>query len=140
MPKNKIQDLMRQIDALPPNERVQLRRQLGGSIAYSTPSNRAQIRVSNSGFIWQIVPVKINNHQDRLKITVRRPVAARTARQQDKERWASLVRRLRGKKPADQTVFDILQRTGLIGCLEGDAGSPTDLSTNPDRMKGFGCD
>ena len=40
----------------------------------------------------------------------------------------------------ESTVFDALDKLGLIGRLEGSPGSPDDLSTNPDHMQGFGCD
>jgi hypothetical protein len=40
--------------------------------------------------------------------------------------------------PAEETVFDRLERAGLIGCLSGMPGTPTDLSTNPEHMEGFG--
>jgi len=43
-------------------------------------------------------------------------------------------------KGAEETAFDVLNRTGLIGCLEGAPRSPTDLSTNPRHMEGFGRD
>jgi hypothetical protein len=39
---------------------------------------------------------------------------------------------------AEETVFDRLERAGLIGCLKGTPGTPTDLSTNPKHMEGFG--
>jgi hypothetical protein len=41
--------------------------------------------------------------------------------------------------PAEETVFDVLDRAGLIGCLKGMPGTPTDLSTNRKHMEGFGC-
>ena len=40
--------------------------------------------------------------------------------------------------PAEESVFDRLERSGLIGCLKGTPGTPTDLSTNPKHMEGFG--
>ena len=43
-----------------------------------------------------------------------------------------------GKAIAGETAFDVLDRAGLIGCVEGHEGSPTDLSTNPAHMEGFG--
>lgn len=43
-------------------------------------------------------------------------------------------------KRAEETAFDVLNRAGLIGCLEGAPRSPTDLGTNPRHMEGFGCD
>ncbi|MDR3638072.1 MAG: hypothetical protein P4L84_29980 [Isosphaeraceae bacterium] len=39
---------------------------------------------------------------------------------------------------ADETAFDAAERAGLIGCIEGAPRSPTDLSTNPKHMEGFG--
>lgn len=39
---------------------------------------------------------------------------------------------------ATATAYDLLDRAGLIGCLKAVPGSPTDLSTNSDHMKGFG--
>jgi hypothetical protein len=44
----------------------------------------------------------------------------------------------RSQQPIEETVFDVLERSGLIGCLEGSPGGPTDLSTNPKHMEGFG--
>jgi hypothetical protein len=35
----------------------------------------------------------------------------------------------------ETSVFDILDRLGLIGCIEGSPDSPTDLSTNPDHLE-----
>ena len=40
--------------------------------------------------------------------------------------------------PAEETAFDRLESAGLIGCLIGMPGTPTDLSTNPKHMEGFG--
>jgi hypothetical protein len=36
-----------------------------------------------------------------------------------------------------ETLYDRAQRADLIGCLKG---APSDLSTNPKYMEGFGCD
>ncbi len=41
-------------------------------------------------------------------------------------------------KPAEESVFDTADRAGLIGCIKGAPDSPTDLSTNPKHMEGFG--
>ena len=52
-----------------------------------------------------------------------------------------------GKRPAsakaarrgsEETAFDVASRAGLIGCIKGAPRSPTDLSTNPKHMEGFG--
>jgi hypothetical protein len=44
-----------------------------------------------------------------------------------------------GAQEADEeTAFDVASRAGLIGCVKGAPGSPTDLSTNPKHMEGFG--
>ena len=40
--------------------------------------------------------------------------------------------------PTEETAFDRMERAGLIGCLKGMPGTPTDLSTNPKHMEGFG--
>jgi Arc/MetJ-type ribon-helix-helix transcriptional regulator len=40
----------------------------------------------------------------------------------------------------EETAYDIARRGGLIGCLKGTSRSPTDLSTNPKHMEGFGRD
>lgn len=40
----------------------------------------------------------------------------------------------------DESVEVLLRRSGLIGCLVGEPGSPRDLSTNPVHMEGFGHD
>ena len=50
-------------------------------------------------------------------------------------------RQARAKKtprPDEGTVFDVLQRAGLIGCLKGSPGTPSDLASNPNHMEGFG--
>ena len=39
---------------------------------------------------------------------------------------------------AEETAFDVASRAGLIGCIKGEPRSPTDLSTNPRHMEGFG--
>jgi hypothetical protein len=39
---------------------------------------------------------------------------------------------------AEESAFGVARRAGLIGCIKGDPGSPTDLSTNPTHMEGFG--
>ena len=39
---------------------------------------------------------------------------------------------------AEETAFDVASRAGLIGCIKGAPRSPTDLSTNPKHMEGFG--
>jgi hypothetical protein len=41
---------------------------------------------------------------------------------------------------AEVTAFDVASRAGLIGCIKGAPRSPTDLSTNPKHMEGFGRD
>jgi Arc/MetJ-type ribon-helix-helix transcriptional regulator len=41
---------------------------------------------------------------------------------------------------AEETAFDVASRAGLIGCIKGGPRSPTDLSTNPKHMEGFGRD
>jgi hypothetical protein len=44
----------------------------------------------------------------------------------------------RSRDAAEETAFDVASRAGLIGCIKGESNSPTDLSTNPKHMKGFG--
>jgi hypothetical protein len=39
---------------------------------------------------------------------------------------------------AEESAFDVASRAGLIGCIKGSPRSPTDLSTNPKHMEGFG--
>jgi hypothetical protein len=41
---------------------------------------------------------------------------------------------------AEETAYDLASRAGLIGCIPGAPHSPTDLSTNPKHMEGFGRD
>jgi putative addiction module CopG family antidote len=41
---------------------------------------------------------------------------------------------------AQKTAYDVARRAGVIGCLKGSRRSPTDLSTNPKHMEGFGRD
>ncbi len=43
-----------------------------------------------------------------------------------------------GEDQTEETAFDVLSRAGLIGCIKGASGTPTDLSTNPRHMEGFG--
>jgi len=63
--------------------------------------------------------------------------------------YRELERRIAATKPTspasagsgrdtEETAFDVAQRAGLIGCIQGQPGSPTDLSTNPKHMEGFG--
>jgi hypothetical protein len=40
-----------------------------------------------------------------------------------------------GNGTSVETVYDALNRRGLIGCIKG---GPADLSTTPDYMEGFG--
>jgi hypothetical protein len=54
------------------------------------------------------------------------------------EEYLSLHEDTRDRETPDETVFDVLQRAGLIGCIPGAPGSPTDLSTNPIHREGFG--
>ena len=39
-----------------------------------------------------------------------------------------------------EPLFDRWSKLGFIGCVEGSQDSPTDLSTNPRHMEGFGLD
>jgi hypothetical protein len=48
------------------------------------------------------------------------------------------ARAKRVRKRTEETVFDVMEGTGLIGCLKGKPHTPTDLSTNPEHMEGFG--
>ena len=43
-----------------------------------------------------------------------------------------------GQDADGETAFDVASRAGLIGCIKGAPRSPTDLSTNPKHMEGFG--
>jgi hypothetical protein len=61
--------------------------------------------------------------QTRLAATSRnRPAPARAAATRD----------------AEETAYELASRAGLIGCIPGAPRSPTDLSTNPKHMEGFG--
>jgi Arc/MetJ-type ribon-helix-helix transcriptional regulator len=42
------------------------------------------------------------------------------------------------REATEETAFDVASRAGLIGCIKGTPRSPTDLSTNPKHMEGFG--
>ncbi len=67
---------------------------------------------------------------------------------QMRQLYRELENRLAAAKPsapampesgiAEESVFDLARRAGLIGCIKGARGSPTDLSTNPKHMEGFG--
>lgn len=37
-------------------------------------------------------------------------------------------------RTAEKSLFDVLTERGILGCFDG----PTDLSTNPKHMEGFG--
>jgi hypothetical protein len=58
------------------------------------------------------------------------------------EQVAALRRALDGMTPtvvpAGENAFDVMSRASLIGCVKGRPDSPTDLSTNPQHMEGFG--
>jgi hypothetical protein len=41
---------------------------------------------------------------------------------------------------AEETAYDLASGAGIIGCIPGAPRSPTDLSTNPKHMEGFGRD
>jgi hypothetical protein len=43
-----------------------------------------------------------------------------------------------GGHDAEETAFDVASKAGLIGCIKGAPRSPTDLSTYPKHMEGFG--
>ena len=45
---------------------------------------------------------------------------------------------LKSAPDAEETAYDVANRAGLIGCIQGTPRSPTDLSTNPKHMEGFG--
>lgn len=38
----------------------------------------------------------------------------------------------------EASVFDLLNRAGIIGCVQGPSDFATDLATNPAHMDGFG--
>lgn len=42
-----------------------------------------------------------------------------------------------GNSP-EESAFEVANRAGLIGCIKAAPRSPTDLSTNPKHMEGFG--
>jgi hypothetical protein len=45
------------------------------------------------------------------------------------------------RRPRDTTaesVFILMDRAGLVGCLPGTPHTPRDLATNPEHMQGFG--
>ncbi len=44
----------------------------------------------------------------------------------------------RGETNGGETLFDRWSSKGFIGCVKGDKNPPTDLSTNPAHMEGFG--
>jgi hypothetical protein len=39
-----------------------------------------------------------------------------------------------GDRSPEKTLYDVLAERGILGCFDG----PTDLSTNPKHMEGFG--
>lgn len=40
----------------------------------------------------------------------------------------------KGRSPKEKSLFEVLSERGILGCFDG----PTDLSTNPKHMEGFG--
>ncbi len=66
------------------------------------------------------------------------PEQLATLRRELDSKLASLPTHAKQARLTEETVFDRLERTGLIGCLKGVAGTPTDLSTNPKHIEGFG--
>ena len=61
------------------------------------------------------------------------------------EAWRTFLQResameRTGSDESEETVFDLLSRAGLIGCVDGAVDGPTDLSTNSDHMEGFGIE
>ncbi len=49
----------------------------------------------------------------------------------------------KSKKPGEikpLTAYEFMSAAGVIGCIKGKPGSPTDLATNPKHMEGFGSD
>ncbi len=53
------------------------------------------------------------------------------------EHYADAERTLKANGTGAQSLLDRLNRKGLVGCLQD---GPTDLSTNPAHMEGFGRD
>lgn len=43
-------------------------------------------------------------------------------------------------RPEEASVFDVLSRAGIIGCVKDQSVVATDLATNPEHMDGFGRD
>jgi hypothetical protein len=56
------------------------------------------------------------------------------------EEYLAVHDETRARQAPDETVFDVLHRAGLIGCIPGMPESPTDLSTNAIHMEGFGSE
>jgi hypothetical protein len=56
------------------------------------------------------------------------------------EQYLTLHEETRARQMPDETAFDVLRRAGLIGCIAGAPGSPTDLSTDPIHLEGFGSE
>jgi hypothetical protein len=42
------------------------------------------------------------------------------------------------RQATDETVFELMNSAGLLGCLLGQPQSPRDLATNAEHMQGFG--
>lgn len=59
--------------------------------------------------------------------------ALRLLRQRDQENAADNT-----QPGSEETAFTVLNRAGLIGCIKSASHTPTDLSTNPVHMEGFG--
>ena len=77
-------------------------------------------------------------------ITALTPGQVRRLARELESRVAATGRRRPGRAKAtagpeaEETAFDVASRAGLIGCIKGALRSPTDLSTNPKHMEGFG--
>jgi hypothetical protein len=74
---------------------------------------------------------------------LQREVASKLAAPPTKKKLAiarPLANRRKSAKAEPLTAYQLLSAAGLIGCVKGKAGSPTDLATNPKHMEGFGSD
>ena len=63
--------------------------------------------------------------------------AADVLREALSEYAASRSNGSRSEQEGSESVYDVLVRTGLLGCIKN---GPHDLSTNPIHMEGFGRD
>ena len=90
--------------------------QLAPNTWYAQVMSQQIDAIYEDGVLRPLEPVKLREHE-RVRLSI--------------EQWAPE----RAAPAVGSTLHDVLQSLGLLGCIED---GPTDLSTNPKYMEGFG--